>query len=443
MSKILGLGLTVLLLASPALADDAAVPMLGNSDGVWGELKLQYRARPELRENGDLDAGSGDTLLFGLQRARIGASLNYQDWVSGFVQVQDARMAGFANSSVAYTGNTDLHQAWVKIGLPGSVSLKLGRQQLVYGDQRLVGHLEWANQGRVFEAAKLSWKHGLGFLDGFSAVFTPGPNGNLLDATHFSGLYDSLQFFDGALVWDQYLFSLVDTGQALPAGQRTDPTAEEQPDALRRQIMTLGTRVRYNGFGIKGGIEAAGQFGYLDVDSGAWLHAHALHGDLAYTIAVPTSPSIGVEVNYGLGDDADTETTSERFINLFPTNHLHYGFMDLQNWSNAFNGALHLKLKLWKGVGMGLSYWLLARASADDSWTSAGGKVLLASDPAAPGDHADELLLGHEVDASVKWKVNKHLVWASGLSTFVPTGFALDKGSDPQVWGFTMLVVSL
>jgi len=181
---------------APAAAADETppAPMLGSRDGVWGAIKLQYRARPELRYNADLDAEAQDTLLFGLQRARLGAALNYQDWVEAFVQVQDARRAGFANSTVGYTGNTDLHRAYVQLKLKDAdISLKLGRQRLVYGDQRLIGHLEWSNQGRVFEAAKLKWSHGLGDLDLFAAVFTTRANGNLLDATHFFGLYDSMR----------------------------------------------------------------------------------------------------------------------------------------------------------------------------------------------------------------------------------------------------------
>ncbi|MFH1807119.1 MAG: alginate export family protein [Pseudomonadota bacterium] len=436
----LGLGL---LPATQARGDEAPPPMVGQRDGVWGDLTLQYRARPELRENADLDAAAADTLVFGSQRARLGLGMHYQDWLTGFVQVQDARLAGFGNDAVGYSGNTDLHQAWAEVKIPSlSLALKLGRQQLMFGDQRLVGALEWANQGRVFEAARLTWKHGLGSLDAFSAVFTPGKKGNLLDATHFSGLYSALAFLDGTLVCDQYLLTLVDTGLALPAGTLLDPGASEAQTALRRQIFTLGTRARYAGFGVNAGVEGALQLGSLNADAQVGQFAYALHGDAAYTLALPTSPSLGLEVNVATGDDTGTAKQSERFINLFPTNHGFYGFMDLASWSNALNGALHAKLTLWSGVQVGLSYWLLARATADDGWTNAGGATLLAANNDQPGEHADELLLGHELDATVSFKVNAYLTWQTGLSTFLPTGFALDKGSDAQLWGYSMLTAS-
>jgi len=54
-------------------------------------------------------------------------------------------------------GPIDLHQAYVLIGNHKEfpLSLKIGRQELVYGDQRLLGHLRWNNNARTFDAAKV------------------------------------------------------------------------------------------------------------------------------------------------------------------------------------------------------------------------------------------------------------------------------------------------
>jgi len=114
--------------------------------------------------------------------------------------------------------------------------------------------------------------------------------------------------------------------------------------------------------------------------------------------------------------------------------------MDLQNWSNAANGALSGGLSFGKAMSLRFDYWLHARASADDSWYNAGGKALLA---AADAPDNDELLLGHEVDGSFKWVVNKHVKLIDGIGLFVPTGFASEVGGDPQLWAFCMLIVSL
>lgn len=435
-------------LAGPARAVDVetepAPPMFGSRDSVWGALQLQYRARPELRHNADLNNGRSDTLIFGLQRARLGLTLSYAELVDVFVQVQDARMAGAGNSSVAYIGNTDLHQAWVRFNLPSfDLTVKLGRQQLIYGDQRLIGHLEWSNQGRVFEAAVVRWQHQLGWLDGFAAVFTPWPNGNLLDATHFFGLYDSATFMEGKVIWEQYLLGLVDTGNAMPAGAVVAPNVNAQMASPGRQVATLGTRLRYKGNGLDTGLEGAYQLGYASAATTLGQSAFALHADLRYNIDVPLSPFVAIEGNYGSGDSADSTMVSERFINLFPTNHAHYGYMDLQSWSNAIDGALTAGLALRQGVSFRFDYWLHARASADDAWLNAGGTVLARPDPTNPTSHDDELLLGHEFNVSGSWVINPYATLSEGLGLFVPDGYARTVGSDPQLWAFVMLVVSI
>lgn len=416
----------------------APPPLLGDRAGLWGTPQLMYRARGELRDGADLAANADDSKVVGLQRVRLGLALNYADWLETLAVVQDARFAGYGNSSVAYTGNTDLHQGYaqVRFGATG-LALKLGRQQLVYGAQRLIGHLEWANQGRVFDAAKLGWTHPLGQLDGFAAVFAPQPDGNLLDATHFFGLYDTLALFGGALVLDQYLLGLVDTGAALPAGQVAVPDVAVA--APQRQVLTIGTRGLFQGLGLHVDMEVAYQLGLLHAADRVGHSAFALHGDARYTLPLPLSPFVGIEANYATGDDASTETQSERFINLFPTNHMHYGAMDLQGWSNALNGALRAGLALG-GLSLRLDYWLHARASADDGWYDAGGRSVLAAS-AAPD--SEELLLGHELDGALAWKASDAVRLESGLGLFLPAGFALELGSDPQLWGYAMLIVSL
>ena len=63
----------------------------------------------------------------------------------------------------------DLRQAFVTLGNQKEfpLSLKAGRQELIYGEERLIGTAPWNNITRVFDAAKLRWQtpwFGLTFL---------------------------------------------------------------------------------------------------------------------------------------------------------------------------------------------------------------------------------------------------------------------------------------
>jgi len=150
-----------------------------------------------------------------------------------------------------------------------------------------------------------------------------------------------------------------------------------------------------------------------------------------------------VEGNYATGNQSDAADEANRFINLFPTNHMHYGYMDLQNWSNALNLSAGVGFAPLVHLIVGLDYWLLARATDEDGWVNAGGKPLLTPDQTAGDGHHEDRLLGHEVDLTVKTPVNEHLKVVSGFSLFAPAGYAKAKGEDVQIWAFTMLVLDL
>src|SRR6185295_1993964 len=65
----------------------------------------------------------------------------------------------------------DLHQAYVILGNHKEfpVSHKVGRQEFIYGDERLIGAFGWNNVGRVFDAAKLRWQNSLFGVDAFTS----------------------------------------------------------------------------------------------------------------------------------------------------------------------------------------------------------------------------------------------------------------------------------
>src|SRR6185436_14239569 len=88
----------------------------------------------------------------------------------------------------------DLHQAFITIGNHKEfpLSLKLGRQELSYGEERLVGAFGWNNIGRVFDAAKVRWQNEWFGADAFvSRVVIPedGRWNQNNDYDWFSGFY--------------------------------------------------------------------------------------------------------------------------------------------------------------------------------------------------------------------------------------------------------------
>ena len=91
-------------------------------------------------------------------------------------------------------GPVDLHQAYVTVGnhkeFPSP--LKVGRRELSYGDERLVGAFAWNNIGRVFDAVKLRWQNSWFAADAFTSKLVLPDDNNLNrwnDYSLFSGVH--------------------------------------------------------------------------------------------------------------------------------------------------------------------------------------------------------------------------------------------------------------
>src|SRR5207245_9212657 len=89
--------------------------------------------------------------------------------------------AGIATVSSANANSTglDLHQGYIlvkNLGLPG-LSLKAGRQEIMYGDHRLFGNFNWSQIGNAFDAVKLMYSTPMVDVDVFWARIFDNENG--------------------------------------------------------------------------------------------------------------------------------------------------------------------------------------------------------------------------------------------------------------------------
>lgn len=258
----------------------------------------------------------------------------------------------------------DLHQAFVFIGnhkeFPGSV--KLGRQELVYGDQRLVGHFRWNNNARTFDALKVRWQNPLFGVDLFTGGVVYNDSNNLNQSNsqdHFSGAYFNFPTLLKNEITEAYLFA-----RNVERGIATDnwsgvPAPFRFPGA--QDLYTAGVRVKskpnaYDPYDY--GVEVMYQFGNRTAVFPATTPAAALaaqrldHRALAavvqggYTWTESSyQPRLALIYSFGSGDKSSTDTKSGTFQNLFPTNHLFYGYMDLSSLQNLHDFRVAYTIK--------------------------------------------------------------------------------------------------
>jgi Alginate export len=147
-------------------------------------ISAQIRPRGEIRNGvGTLKLKDAPSAGFISQRSRLGFNFK-MDKVTFGMAIQDVRVWGQDASTISTTDGAKLgvHEAWAEVNLSDSIglSLKLGRQELMYDDSRLLGNLDWLQQARRHDAAvlklnKKGWQVdlGLAFNQNTDAFGTP------------------------------------------------------------------------------------------------------------------------------------------------------------------------------------------------------------------------------------------------------------------------------
>ncbi len=289
-------------------------------------------------------------------------------------------------------GPMDLHQAFVFIGNHKEfpVSLKLGRQELVYGDQRLVGHLRWNNNARTFDALKVRWQNALFGVDVFTGGLVYNDHNNLNKSNsqdHFSGAYFNFPTLAKNEIVEAYLLA-----RNVERGIATDNwTGVSAPFRFpgAQDLYTAGLRVRSKPLAYGPwdyGVELMHQFGNRTTVAPAATVAAALAAPRlkqdAYAAVLqggytwtenPWQPRLGVLYSYASGDKSSTDGSSETFQNLFATTHLHYGYMDLNSLQNLHDLRLVYSVKPRANISLAAEVHLQALDRTTDFWYNVAG----------------------------------------------------------------------
>jgi hypothetical protein len=132
-------------------------------------MTAQVRTRSEFRQGqGTLIESHQTPSLFTSQRTRLNIGYT-MDHLKLFTAIQDVRVWGQDASTISNNDGNRLylHEGWGEIIFNDTtylkkiknLSLKIGRQELVYDDERLLGNLNWLQQARRHDAAILKFSH--------------------------------------------------------------------------------------------------------------------------------------------------------------------------------------------------------------------------------------------------------------------------------------------
>ncbi len=380
----------------------------------------EFRYRLELRDDFTFNDSSYEDDAIHLLRTRLHVDVSAGPHVRAFVQGQDAESVASSglNRTNGFIDRLDLRQLFVELTSPMGAfpaTFKVGRQELVYGEQRFVGAFDWSNVTRVFDAVKASWTPTTwAQIDGWFSQVVLIDRVRPDSADHgddFYGLYTSLKPLKNHVL-DTFLFIRHDRDNEL--------RGEIASHRGQLKEYTLGNRFRGKRANVDYGLEWAWQFGsraHEDIAAWAW------HNELGYTFAdIPWSPRIGMEYNHGSGDDNTSDGQVSNFDNLFPTNHLHYGYIDFASLRNLDHLEANLTVKPTKPftlIGKYHGFFLDTNKSA---WFNAGQSVIRTAGVSA------SQTLGQEVDLLAKCQVSQHVDTVMGYAHFHAGAFVRDTG---------------
>lgn len=251
----------------------------------------------------------------------------------------------------------------------GTGVFRYGRQELLYGAQRLVSPLDWSNTRRNFEGVKFfhegqDWRIDLFSVHPVNAAAEArrfqqfDVRADRADRSiRFSGAYASYSGAPGAVVEPYYFYLDDDITDGLARGARH----------------TLGLRIADTVLAAAPGLgrgnwdydlEGAWQFGS---DAGRRVSAGFLAAEGGRTWnALPWSPRVGGLVYVGSGDHDPFDGETNTFHILFPLGHAYWGIIDNLSGQNLIDGMLRLGLKPTPKFQLTADLHFFAKTSADD-----------------------------------------------------------------------------
>lgn len=357
---------------------------------VGGQYRLRYHHEHNIRGLGL--TGRDDDFL--LDRTRVYFDYRMNQRVRLFSEFLDAGSSyeNFAPRPIE-VNQLDAQNLFADVVMVDSSAGKLtargGRQELLFGAQRLLSPLDWANTRRTFEGGRLTWSSGE----------------NTTDALLVRPVVVAPRQFD-APNQDQVLYGLYHSNKSLGVGPVDIYYLGLEDDRTFTRVHTLGTLIKGEADDLLWDNEFGYQFGRNP--DGSDIAAFSLTFGAGRKLKSSLKPTLWLYYDWASGDDS----TGNGWNQLFPLSHRYFGFMDLFGRRNihdinsllTFNATEKLSVLAW--------YHYLALSNGNQGPYNVTGTAF------NPGGTVGSRDLGHEIDLLGTYKINPRSDLVLGYSHF-------------------------
>jgi len=387
-------------------------------------IDAEYRPRAEYR-NGyqQLRNDTSTAAFFVNQRFRISANYVFDNRFVLQFSVQDLRVWGQQDPrSTAAT--LQIFEGWVEPIISNKFSVRIGRQRLVYDNQRLFSENDWRINAAVHDAVnfrlntrKVTSELALAF--------------NQSAEKYFGTDYSPSGFAN-------YKFLAVNYLRYKPGNVLT-LTALNSADAFQRASdpekmnfrYTLGGRIEAEKMGVYATLGAWFQGGTNP--SGKDLAAWYLQPEIRYSVSGGMVARFGAEIFSGT-ENGSASPTDHSFVPLYGTAHRFNGSMDL---ITKFPGDVG-------GAGLVNPYLFLSRPLSAKFDLRADFHTFHLQSNYILNDREINKYLGFENDFLITWKPNSITKVDLGISYMLPTeSFQIVKKSGNSEYNLTWIYLGL
>ncbi len=286
----------------------------------------------------------------------------------------------------------DVHQAFVETRWIPSIVLRIGRQEFLYGSQRLIAVREGPNNRRSFDAAKVTYETEETTIDFFYSL----------------PVQIHRNILDDAVKRDQQLWGVYSVINEIPFVKNADiyymglinDRAQFDAAAGKETRHSIGTRLWANEDHWEVDFEAVYQFGSI---GGQTIQAGTASINAKHLFANVKKPvAIGLKSEFISGDRKRDDNTLNTFNPLFPKG-AYFGLAALIGPANLVDVHPYMEMDLAENLTFGVDYDLFWRQQTADGIYGANGEPIYSA--AASTAH----FIGDQLGVNLEFRSGRHL----------------------------------
>ena len=374
------------------------------------EDKFSYDGQIRIRQEYDLKSFDSDRIYEEYTKARIRLGFRFQpsDMTWAYIQLQTSKRWGDPYG----TDEVELHQGYFVLTYNLTEELetifKVGRYEMIYGDQRVFSSSNWSDEGRVWDGATLTIKSRRFSFDFFGSKIYENFSRNIHGISSrdffvigFYGTYIPAEL-------DIFFFHEHDKDTHFPESKRL----------FRYNIGGYWFREQGDfDFTIQGNY----QFGDIpDYSLLMDISAYMINSEIGYTFDDKTAPRIAAGIDYTTGDDISRGDKYTVYNNSYTTSHKFRGYMDYFSGSPTY-GLMDLyfsgKIKPTPIIDVKTDFHYFHAAEYYISYY----------------DHETKTKnLGYEIDITANFTGIEAATLTGGLSYFIPDDHFATDGPDKK-----------